>query len=343
MMCERLADMLPRFGGTMDVKPGDAVRVDYAIPAEAPEEIRDFLRPLSTMEFEPGFTARLPGGRVLGSGNVLAPDGQSVARDVSTDFGKPFDDHWLLTCQKIPEPVTVRGTTAVVATTLGAGYAHWLIEELPRLLTLKSGEVDTIIAHATQSFSREALTLFGFSGKILEPRRYSHFACEQLVIPSLIGQAGHPTPEVVRVLRDFTQLGFSGLGERLYISRGKARRRRLVNEAVVWGWLETQGFAKVHLEELTWAEQIRAFASARVIVSPHGAGLANLVFCRAGTRVVELFNRAYFNPCFWRVAAIRELDYRPVVSLSSEPLAHNLQAGRFDIEVSLEQVRQALV
>ena len=66
-------------------------------------------------------------------------------------------------------------------------------------------------------------------------------------------------------------------------------------------WLETQGLAKVHWEDLalTLAEQILAFAGARVIMSPHGAGLANLVFCRADTRVVELFNHAYFNPCFW--------------------------------------------
>ncbi|MBC8010793.1 MAG: glycosyltransferase family 61 protein, partial [Burkholderiales bacterium] len=78
--------------------------------------------------------------------------------------------------------------------------------------------------------------------------------------------------------------------------------------------LAARGFATVCLEELGWAEQIAVFRRARVVVAPHGAGLANLAFCAPGTRVVELVGRAYFNPVFWRLAALRGLDYRPVLA-----------------------------
>ena len=80
-----------------------------------------FLQPNSTASLEPAFLARLPDGWVFGSGNVLAPDGQTIARDVSPDFGKPFQKHWLLTYPKLRPPVPLPGTTAVIATTLGAG------------------------------------------------------------------------------------------------------------------------------------------------------------------------------------------------------------------------------
>jgi hypothetical protein len=340
-----LAQILPRFGGSLEVMPGDS-RLVYALPAHAADEVRDFLQPFSVVEPSPGFVARLPGGRVFGSGNVLSPDGLCIARDVSPDFGKSFSDHWLLSFKRMRPPVPLDGAVAVVATTLGKGYSHWLLEELPRLLLLPPDAATTIIAHGAAAFSREALGLHGFSGRVIEPGRETHFACEQLVVPGLPGEPGQPSPCAVRLLAEFTaplHASSSAFGERLYVSRGKARRRRVSNEDALWARLESHGFKRVHLEDLTWREQINAFHHAKVIVAPHGAGLANLVFCRPETRVVEFFHRAYVNPCFWRLAALRGLDYRPVVGALPQPLAYDVRAGRVDIEVDVETVLDALI
>ena len=70
--------------------------------------------------------------------------------------------------------------------------------------------------------------------------------------------------------------------------------------------------------------------------------LANLVFCRPGATVVELFNRSYVNGCFWQVAALGNLDYRPVVRSSPEPLAETLRRNRDDIAADVPQVLRAL-
>jgi capsular polysaccharide biosynthesis protein len=124
----------------------------------------------------------------------------------------------------------------------------------------------------------------------------------------------------------------SPFGERLHLSRSRAQRRRVTNEAELRAALERQGFTTVHLEDLTWAEQINAFRHAKVIVAPHGAGLANLAFCAPGTRVVELFHRAYVHGCFWRLAALRGLDYHPIVPPGLEPLSQSPAANRLDLE-----------
>lgn len=293
------------------------------------------------LNLESDFLACLPGGRVFGSGNVLSADGNSIARDVSPDFGKPFEDHWLLTYPKISPPVLLRGTTAVIATTLGAGYSHWLLEELPRLLALKPDSSETLIAHATQSYNREALVLHGFLGKVLSAKRYNHHSCEQLLVPSL----GRLTPTTIRALDTFTaplHQRSSPFGERLYISRAKARRRRVANESELWAQLATHSFAKLHLEDLTWSEQINAFRGAKVIVAPHGAGLANLAFCPPGTKVIELLHHQYVNPCYWQLAAVKDLDYLPVVTSSRAPLAQTLTGNRLDIAADLKEVLQAV-
>lgn len=313
----------------------------HPLPERISAEIREFLQPYSPINFAPAFLARLPGGRVFGSGNVISPDGKTIARDVSPDFGKPFEEHWLLTYKKIRPPVHLQGTTAVIATTLGAGYSHWLLEELPRLLALKPDDCETLIAHAAYAYNREAFALHGFAGKILPAKREAHHSCEQLLVPSL----GQLTPATVRSLDEFTvplRLSSSPFGERLYISRQKAKRRRVINESELWTELAAHGFVKLHLEELSWAQQISAFRAAKVIVAPHGAGLANLVFCQPGTKVIELFHRSYVSPLYWQLAALKKLDYRPLVAAGDEPLAQKLEANRLDIEADPEQVRQAL-
>jgi len=338
--CARLEQIVAHCDGSLQVRLGET-HVPYALPTHASAELRAFLLPHATINFASAYIARLPGGRVFGSGNVLSPDGQLIARDVSPDFGKPFSDHWLLTYKKIRPPVPLRGTTAVIATTLGVGYSHWLLEELPRLIALKPNEGETLIAHADHAYQREAFALHGFAGNVLPAKRYTHHSGEQLIVPSI----GHLTPTTVRALDGFTaplRQTSSTFGERLYISRAKARRRRVANETKLWAELAAHGFVKLHLEELTWQEQINAFRRAKIIVAPHGAGLANLIFCAAGTKVIELFHRSYVNGCYWQLAALKGLEYRPLVTAGEEPLAQDLSANRNDIGAELDQVVRAL-
>jgi capsular polysaccharide biosynthesis protein len=343
--CERLATIVSRFGGSMQHR-GVTGRIEYDLPAHASIEVRDFLRPHASIELSSNAQAQLPGGRVYGSGNVLSPDGASIARDVSEDFGKPFSGHWLLTYRRIRPPQIVHGDTAVIATTLGDGYSHWLLEELPRLLSADLDGCTAAIANVAGACRRAAFRYHGFSRRIIPVKRDQHLQCERLIIPRLLGPQGHPMPEGIDRVLSFTEsIGRASpenFGERLYISRAKTRRRHLSNDGVLWSRLEALGFRRLFLEELTWSQQINAFRAAREIVGPHGAGLANLVFCAHGTRVVELFNRAYINPCFWRVAALKHLDYRPLASAGDEPLAQDLRANRLDIAADLAAVMSAL-
>jgi len=261
------------------------------------------------------------------------------------DFGKPAGTHWLLTYGRIPPPRPVPGTTAVIATALAHGYGHWLLDELPRLLALPRGQADSLIAHGTQPYSRTALAHYGWAGTVLEADRRAHFQCEQLIVPSLSGTVVEPTRHGLDLVTEFVAPFFesgSAWGERLCITRDAARRRRVTNEPELWAELQKAGFAKIRLEELTWPEQINAFRHAKVVVGPHGAGLANLAFCAPGSVVVELFNRAYVAGGFWRLADLRGLDYRPVVPAGNAPLDHAPAGNRLDITADLEQVRAAL-
>ena len=284
----------------------------------------------------------LAGGRVYDAGIVLTPDGATVVSDLTRNFGYRGDGrHWLQNYRWMGPPTPVPGRTAVVAVNLGKGYAHWLLEEFPRWLSLRDDDATQVIAHGGAAFIGEVCALAGFKQRVVLATRHGHWVCETLVIPPVVTM-DERSVNTVTAFAFNQKLPASGFGEKLYITRENATRRRVSNEGELWAQLEPRGFVKLRLEELTWREQVAAFAAARVVVSPHGAGLANVVFCRPGTRVVEFFNRAYVNPCFETWARAARLDYRAVVPAGEGPVGAARSANREDIEADVAGVLAAV-
>ena len=73
------------------------------------------------------------------------------------------------------------------------------------------------------------------------------------------------------------------------MTRGSARLRRLINEQAVVAALDAAGFETFEPASGNHREQVETFRNADVVVAVHGAALTNLMFCRPGTLVVELF------------------------------------------------------
>jgi hypothetical protein len=44
------------------------------------------------------------------------------------------------------------------------------------------------------------------------------------------------------------------------------------------------------------------------------------------------------NGCYWRIAALKQLDYRPLVSAGRAALSADLSANRMDIPVEVAEV-----
>lgn len=97
-------------------------------------------------------------------------------------------------------------------------------------------------------------------------------------------------------------------GRRLYVVRGRTRRRRIRNESAVVASMLRCGYSVFDPAGKSVVQQAAAFARASMVVGFHGAGLANAVFCRAGTTLVEVCDSQY-SPDYYRALAAR-LDLR---------------------------------
>ncbi len=62
------------------------------------------------------------------------------------------------------------------------------------------------------------------------------------------------------------------------------------------------------LESLAFTEQVELFRDAEIVVGASGSGLANLVFCSKGTKVIELFPTSTADANF-RLSRTLNLDY----------------------------------
>eukprot|EP01079_Euglenida_sp_SAG-EU17-18_P002805 gene2805-3417_t len=64
-----------------------------------------------------------------------------------------------------------------------------------------------------------------------------------------------------------------------------------------------------HLDGASLEGQIRLFNNASMLIGPHGSNLANMVFMKTGTRVLEFVRKWDANRCYYDLSQAAGLDY----------------------------------
>ncbi len=313
----------------------------FAPPGGATDAGTAAAHPLSVAELRPG--------KVVGDALLVATAGDVVAGEVQTLFGEADPArHWVLRRCRFRAEVPLAGTSVLLAAAGGGNYYHWLFESLPRLRLLELGGWDRhqadqfLLNQVPQAFHEQTLELLGIAP---EQRRRCAKArvlrCAHLVVPS----PPAPLIEFPRWLCEYLRQSFlpaarpAPAGQRLFVSRRRAHRRRLANEAELEPLLRRAGFKTVCLEEFDFTGQVGLFASASVIAGIHGAGLSNLVFASPGARVIELYSPTHSVACYRNLAAAVGLVHVPVVGRTAgRPRKRSVED---DLWIDASQLRQA--
>jgi capsular polysaccharide biosynthesis protein len=300
------------------------------------------------------FVAVIPDGRIWGwKGAVITPDNK-LLWDVSIEHvEKAAEQHSVFAQDSLPPAEYVPDTVGVLTYTASDSYFHWMLDVLPRMdLIQKSGiAIDKFAFNTIPSspFQQESLAILGIPPeKRLEIGGNVHLKAKRLVVPSLIGYTSNYPKWAVDFLRkEFSQqadAGRTGEYQRIYLSRADASHRKVTNEDQVMDVLEAYRFKKITLSDFSIAEQIGIFASAQIIVSPHGANLTNLVFCRPGTKVIELFSPGYVNLIYWVMSNHVGVDYSYLIGSGrrSPENVYELSRGKEDVEVNVDQLSRII-
>jgi capsular polysaccharide biosynthesis protein len=332
-------------GGTWSVaRPEELVTRD--LPRGFPPGLAVFAENRSELMPAVG-VAEIPDGRVMAPHAAVVTGQNALVQAVSQYFGttRPHE-HPLYLHPFPPEPHRIAGRLGVLASRGDSNYYHFLMDVLPRVSVLDQcpgiAPVDRWYVPAATPFQRELLTMFGIGpDERIDSTEIPHVQADCLVVPSPPSMEVRNPPWVVGFLRRrLLDASFARVADRaIYVSRGPGRNnRRVLNQDAVVSLLTRRGFVVVDPDALTVAEQIRAFAEASVVVAPHGAALANLVFASAGATVIELFPAGVVVPDYWKLASgIPGLDYRYLVGRGpTKPRSRNqMLVSDIDVDVGM--------
>lgn len=263
--------------------------------------------------------AELPGGRVLGPHRAVISGRGDLVFEISQYFGtRRPREHPLFLDPFVDAPLEVAGRLGVLASRGDSNYYHFLFDALPRLGVLEQAgvaAVDRWYVPTQAAFQAELLDLFGIApDQRVDASVHPHVRAETLVVPGPPAMTEKNPPWVAAFLRErlLSQVDTSGPRKRIYVTRGpSANNRSVTNEPDVLALLRERGFEAADPGAMSVREQIRTFATADIIVAPHGAALANLAFASPGAAIVELFPAGYVLPTYWRLAGgVPGLRYR---------------------------------
>ena len=270
-----------------------------------------------------------------------------------------FQEHGVVSIKKDYEIKVVNEPVTLIGTSERRNYCHWITEILPRYLF-----ADKIVPKASKfaffDFERP------FQQKCLEDfqqfnRQHiffddldSAYLCKKLYVPSLpsgsMWNFNQDLETYAGFAKDKLKANFSGKPfRRILISRSDAKFRRIVNEDALFNCLQTKyGFEKVVLGDLSFEAQKQLFYESSLIISPHGAGMANIIFTQPDTKVIELMPKNHLNMSdFWAIANyLQTIDYYIIRSTKDDlDLGLGDQKTDFyaDIERVISVVEQALL
>ena len=226
----------------------------------------------------------------------------------------------------------------------GASYGDFIIKLLPKLARLldilpedERGDVGICLPYFHQhAWATNYLALMGIKRtQILD-------GATTVMIPAggrlVIGsgpQHGHgishpqDVSAMIRMLHPNVPVPLDPPWRKIYISRKMGRK--MLNEADLIIGLEKRGFEIVHLEEMPLSGQIQLFQEASIIVGPHGAGHANIIWSSPGTQLLEVFHPSWMHPCYALLSQMLGIRYDCLVGYEGNARGAWSERSRYGI------------
>lgn len=239
-------------------------------------------------------------------------------------------------------PNKISGTVAVITGLAYENYGHWLGEILAKLQLLCQSNInyDWLYFPYEPTFCKEILSLLNIDTSKLIQLHNDYIQADTLIVPSLparfIPQQNYhnyaqqhfatlyiPQWHVDWLRETFIPLASKSynntqLHDKIFISRKDAPVRAILNEDELFTYFEKLGFKRYNLASMSFLEQVELFHQAKYIVSAHGAGLTNIIFCNRDVTVIEIFQNQ-FDSTFWYISQTLGLQHHCIKTQNLQP------------------------
>ena len=218
----------------------------------------------------------------------------------------------------------------------GAGthnYWHWLFDVIPRIFLFEKfyslNEINKILVPAIKKkFQYQTLNILGIKIKqCIDAMDYRHIKVKELYVTTHPNPASEKIPYWIILLlqkkflkKNFLKKNYKRF-KKIYIDRSDSDSnvsnfRKIINENLIKIFLIFKGFKIVRLSDYDFVEQMNIFYNAHCVIGLHGAGFANIIFCKKKTLIVEIKSKTT-NNVIKNLASSSKLRY---VNISLSPL-----------------------
>lgn len=238
-----------------------------------------------------------------------------------------------------------------------SNYGHWLVDDLPRLRAVTTlfrhgghpvrvlinsfgAKIDEVRIQSIRQFLEPSVHI-----DLVDPAVAYHFG--ELYFATPVTQ--HPVQKspvaidfaVRRILSNLDADGPSADSPTLiFVDRSTQHGRTLSNHDEIIDLVQQRGFTIVDPAALTFAEQVRLFSSAQVIIGQMGAAMTNTMFSRPSTTLIYLAPSGWIEPFYWDLAVVRGQYYRvlygDVADTSVAPHRSNFRIDPHSLRAALD-------
>ncbi len=238
-----------------------------------------------------------------------------------------------------------------------SNYWHWLFDVLPRFNILNnkiSKNSFYLFPDINMKFQKESLDLLNIPvNKRLSSRKFRHLFSKEIIVTS------HPytilndpnldslnIPDwISEFLRSIFQIkaiknsNIKDFPKKIYINRKDATSLRyIINNNEVENVLKENGFTSLTLSDFSFSDQVKIFNNAEKIIGLHGAGFANIIFCKPGCKIIEIKPSSAGDVIKNLAKSNNHIYYD--LSVTPKTINFNDQSG--DIEINLQELKNKL-
>lgn len=193
------------------------------------------------------------------------------------------------------------------------GFFHWITDSLPKVLFLKNIKNAVVVLPILlkKKFIVESLKKFKINYFFMDDNKKYMF--KNLTYIGELYPSGSPRKEIIKKLVGKVKTSKYN-NDRVYISRNKSNKRKIINEKSIIKVLKKYNFKIIYMEKLRLEQQIKVISSSKYIIGLHGAGLTNIIWMKPNSTLIELRpeKNQYLN-CYFNLSNLLNINYEYII------------------------------
>ncbi len=212
----------------------------------------------------------------------------------------------------------------------GNNYFHFFFDIIPKIYLTKKKIKNKINFYYVSAPKKWQIIIFKILGiaesKLINSSKNKHIFANQIICldhpwyhKGFIQDQVKRIPEWVVFINRKIFLKKSSkfkCSKKIFLDRSSSKFNhcQIFNQRRVNKWVKKNNLSIYKPEKLSFKKQVYLFKKASVILGAHGAAFTNIIFCRPGTKIIEIIPANHPNRKCERVSKILKLKYFRIVT-----------------------------